>query len=432
MNSLLHEILAAREARAQRQQQLLCQFGVPLICFTMNIAGPVKDSPLIRRGFEAGLSLLDEKLTNIVFRDTVYAATGCEGYFSVDADASAIKEICTAIEDSCPLGRLFDMDVLATDGTKLERQASRSCLICGKAGRFCAASRAHSVEQLQQTTQRILTEHFAPLDAERVASLAVQALLDEVHTTPKPGLVDENNCGSHDDMDIPLFTASAHALRPFFKRCVLLGQQAIDQDTFPLLRAAGIEAEKQMFAATAGVNTHKGAIYTLGILCGAVGRLWRADAPFAPAECILQEAGAMTAPYAKADLAAITAPKTAGERLYQTFGLTGIRGEAAAGFPSIANISLPLYRQLRSSGKSKNDAAATTLLHLIAEVDDTTLYHRGGKDGAEFAKSAAAAILPTPTPAQLRLLDKKFIEMNLSPGGCADLLAATLLLDSLE
>ena len=422
MDISLQDILAAREARVQRQQQLLQQYCLPIVCFTMNIPGPQKNSPLIRRGFDEGISMLEKGLANIVFRDVFYAATGCEGYFVVDADASAIKAICTEIEESCPLGRLFDMDVLDAAGKKLERPIQRGCMVCGKAGRYCAASRAHSVALLQQTTQQILNAHFA---AKHIAQLAVQALLDEVHTTPKPGLVDEGNCGSHSDMDIPLFTASAHALQPYFFKCVLLGQQTADsapEETFPLLRAAGMDAEKQMLAATNGVNTHKGAIFTLGILCGAVGRMQKTDDPME----ILAESGRMAKPFMEADFASITTPQTAGQRLYRELGLTGIRGEAALGFPSIANIGLPIYLQQLSNGKSKNDAAAITLLHLIAHVQDTNLYRRGGKAGAEFAKNAAAAILPHPTAAEIAELDRKFIEKNLSPGGCADLLAATL------
>lgn len=432
MDISLQEISAAREARVLRQQRLLSKYGTPLVCFTMNIPGPTKDSPLLRRAFEAGLSMLESRLC-VVWRDISYAATGCEGYFAVNGNAADIKAICVGIEESCPMGRLFDMDVLDIDGKKLERKTERSCMVCGKPGRYCAASRAHDVATLQSVTCRLITDHFSAADAAHIADLAVQALLDEVHTTPKPGLVDETNCGSHKDMDIPLFTASAHALRPYFLQCVLIGQQTAQQPetTFSALRQAGLEAEKQMFAATGGVNTHKGAIYTLGILCGAAGRLWKADAPFAPAEQILQEAGHIAAPSAKADLAAITAPKTPGERLYQTLGIAGIRGEAALGFPSVANISLPIYRQLLDT-KSKNDAAAITLLHLIAGVDDTNLYHRGGKAGAEFAKNAAAALLPDPTAAQIAELDRCFIERNLSPGGCADLLAATLFIASLR
>ena len=141
------------------------------------------------------------------------------------------------------------MDVLDAVGRKLERPTQRSCMVCGAPGRFCAASRTHSADILQQRVAQIIGEHFSAADSIYIASAAVNALLQEVHTTPKPGLVDENNTGSHSDMDIPLFTASAKALQPYFRQCVELGQKTacnLPEETFPLLREAGLEAEKQM------------------------------------------------------------------------------------------------------------------------------------------------------------------------------------------
>ena len=207
MEVSLHDILEAREARARRQQALLEEYRVPLLCFTMNIAGPVKTTPLIRRGFEAGLALLDSRLPHgqLRYRKTQVLPTGCEAVFAVDMPAQALKQLCADIEENHPLGRLFDMDVIGTDGMKLERKTQRGCIVCGAPGRFCAASRAHSVQQLQSVTTEILTQYFRQRDPEWVASLATQSLLREVHTTPKPGLVDRRNNGSHKDIEYVAF-----------------------------------------------------------------------------------------------------------------------------------------------------------------------------------------------------------------------------------
>ena len=209
MDVRLIDILNAREARVHHQEILLTEYRAPLLCFTMNIAGPVKTSPMIERGFRAGLALLDRQ-ENILFKDVRILPTGCEAYYVISAPAAEIKDFCVRIEENHPLGRLFDMDVLDIDGTKLERENQRSCIVCGAPGRACAASRAHSVAQLQEITTRILTDFFR----EQVADLAVQCLIDEVHTTPKPGLVDQRNNGSHKDMDAALFVSSAQALGP--------------------------------------------------------------------------------------------------------------------------------------------------------------------------------------------------------------------------
>lgn len=431
MEVSLHDILNAREARAQQQKQLLAKYRLPLVCFTMNIAGPVKTTPLIQRGFYAGLEQLDRQLPfeQICFQQVQELPTGCEAVFAVDLPARELKRLCTDIEENHSLGRLFDMDVIDTDGRKLERETQRGCIVCGAPGRLCAASRAHSVQQLQAVTTQLLEQYFFPFD---LASTAVQSLIDEVHTTPKPGLVDRRNNGSHKDMDIPLFEASAQALRPYFEACVRIGQntaQLPPEETLPLLRAAGMEAEEAMFRTTGGVNTHKGAIYTLGLLCGSIGRLWSAQNPTPDVDTILAECKKMVGPSVQADLAAATG-KTAGERLYLQYGIRGIRGEAADGFPSVKNIGLPHFRQALANGLSQNDAGVLTLLHLIAQVQDTTLYHRGGCDGAQWAAAAAKKLLPCPSNAQIAQLDDAFIARNLSPGGCADLLAATYFLHS--
>lgn len=434
----LIQVLEARDRRFRIQQELLKAFHCPLICFTMNIAGPIKTSPLILRGFQEGIAALDKILPQnmLLTRRIIHEVTGFEAFYAVRMDAAALKQLCTGIENASPLGRLFDMDVLDTDGCKLERSTLRGCIVCGKPGRGCAAGRLHSVAQLQEVTYRILRDHFAIADRSKIAALAYESLLDEVNTTPKPGLVDRRNCGSHTDMDIRTFTASAKALWPYFAECVKIGQESSDcapDATFSLLRRAGLEAEKAMYQATGGINTHKGAIYTMGLLCGSIGRLWSPEAPFsgiAPTLTQCSQIGqSALADFAVADGA------TAGERLYLQRKLKGIRGEAAAGFPAVTNIALPAYTDALLQGLSPNDAAAITLLHLISQVEDTNLYHRGGEAGAAYAKDAARTLLrnnPWPTTQQLEELDEAFIARNLSPGGCADLLAAAFFLHKLS
>ena len=450
----LEQVLSAREARAALQQKLLNTYRCPLVSFTMNIAGPVKTSPLIERAFETGLDELVKHLPDekILFCHKTIEITGCEAMLSVDMEAVTLKKICTDIEDATPLGRLFDMDVLEPDGRKLDRDTvkggSRNCLVCGAPGRGCAARRLHSVSELQAVTHSIIKKHFAAADREHIAALAVQSLKDEVFTTPKPGLVDRRNNGSHADMNLPLFLLSADALKPYFAECVKIGQEAglnPAPETFPHLRQAGLKAEQTMFHATGGVNTHKGALYTLGVLCGALGRLWTPEKPIAATNALLAECAKMTAPHVENDFVALkkltpqltaTSPAglTSGQRLYLERGLTGIRGEVAAGLPSVAHIALPVYKKALQDGLQPQDAGAVTLLHLISQVNDTNLYHRGGLEGATFAADAARTLLKTadyPSVKQLESLDDAFIARNLSPGGCADLLAVTYFLHNL-
>ena len=436
MEVTLKEMLAAREARAFRQLELNRQWGMTLVSFSMNIPGPVKDTPLIRRGFEEGCAKLAAKLPSekIKYQQIIREKTGCEAVYVIDMDPMDVKRITTEIEDENRLGRLFDMDVLDSDLNKLDRE-----VVDGKSrapGRGCASRRVHSVDALQRATREILSEHFMETDAKRISELAVQALLDEVSTTPKPGLVDRRNSGSHTDMDISTFRASAGVLKPYFYTCVRIGQltkQLNAEETFYQLRKAGLLAEQDMYRATSGVNTHKGAIFTIGILCGAAGRLWSENNDWMEAD-LFEEVSAMTASPMANDLQNADA-NTAGMRLYQEYGIRGIRGEVSDGLPSVKDFGLPVYRNCLEKGMDQNRAGAIALLNLIVSVVDTNMIKRGGMEGAMEAIRKTAQLLllkDNPEDTEIEALDDWFIEKNLSPGGCADLLAAVYFIHALS
>lgn len=425
----LAEVLKARENRVAGQKEFLSRYNCPLICFTMNIAGPVKNSPLIERAFSEGVRRLEAAIPSekIIASDTLICNTGCEMIMAVDEKPPVLKDICTKIEEASPIGRLFDMDVICENGEKLSRKNERSCIVCGALGRGCSARRLHSVKELQTLTKKIICEHFRKTDREKIAALAVESLIFEARTTPKPGLVDANNNGSHTDMNLDIFIKSARSLEPYFTQCVEIGQSRSPDEIFPILRIAGIEAEKTMYKATGGVNTHKGAIYSMGIICGALGFLWQSDNPVADIDEIFSVCSTLTTDSVKEDFLKID-KSTAGGRLYLEKGIKGIRGEVSEGFPSVKNIGLPAFKKALSDGFSENDAAVFALLHLLANVDDTNILSRGGTEGSIFAKSEAKEILSKsefPILKQVEVLDQAFIERNLSPGGCADLLAVT-------
>lgn len=417
----LSDILLAREQRVQRQQALLREFGKPLICFTMNIAGEHKNSPLIKQGFLLGGRILKAQLP-VLYCETSLADTGCEGYYVTDLPASEAKKLCTQIENSLPVGRLFDMDVLDENGRKLERETPRSCLLCDKDARICARTRAHGLAALQEKTKELLQEAVAHDRATRIAEMATRALLFEVCTTPKPGLVDCNNSGSHKDMDIFSFMASSAALTPYFYDCARIGMT--QGDMFPRLRFAGKNAEAAMYRATGGVNTHKGAIFSLGLLCAASGRAGES------AETILAECAVICKGVCARDFANITAEnaKTVGERLYAQYGLTGVRGQAEAGFPAVREVGLPTLREGLKQGLSLHRAGAATLLALLRATHDTNMIARGGMGRCQATLAEIEKLERFPDEKRLLELDQSFIEQNLSPGGAADLLALTYFL----
>lgn len=396
-------MLLARDRRASRQAALLSRYGRPVISFTMNIAGPVKDSPLIRYAFRSGLRQLEALPCAQLCREVIFEPTGPEALLVYETqDARLLKAFCIRLESEGEAGRLFDLDVLDANGEKLSRETGRTCLVCGGPVSICSRSRAHGLETITARTRTIL-EAFA---AETLGEMAENALLAEVHFTPKPGLVDEANNGAHRDMDVPLFERSAHALRPCFEEFVRLGIQGASPAA---LQQAGVRAEQAMFAATGGVNTHKGAIYSGALLLHAAGRLLSGEE-----EGDLYELAAQTA-------AAIPAPTgTHGAAVRAQCG--GIRTEAVSGYPTAQAV----LRQLRQSGP------LDALLLSISRLDDSTLWHRGGAEGAQLVRSRAADILAAPASereARTRRLDAELIERNLSPGGSADLLAMAFFLE---
>lgn len=436
----LRQILEARDRRASRQKALLEQYRVPLVSFTMNIPGPVKNSGCIRRAFGLGRRQLLDGLTQlrapVLHREELDKDTGCEGLYAVNLPVAVLKELACRLEEGSELGRLFDMDVLRPDGTKVSRSIPRRCLLCGKPAAECGRNRTHTAAQLQARTREILSAALENHDAETAAVLAVRALLYEVCTTPKPGLVDRANNGSHPDMNFFTFLDSASALGPYFAQCVRLGRRTAGQPapcTLARLRWPGRLAESVMLRATGGVNTHKGAIYTLGLACGALGRL---DSWENPAR-VLDEISAMAAGTVERELAGLDGRRagTAGEKFYLRYGTGGVRGEAEAGFPAVREYGLPVLENGLAQGKTIDEAGAAALLALLAHTVDTNMMARGG---AESQRDEAARLerwlkeSPYPGRTAIQALDREYIERNLSPGGSADLLALCYLLHFLR
>lgn len=442
----LPEMLDARERRVFRQQQLLEKYHSPLICFTMNIAGPVKNSALIRRGFDLGKRLLRERMDAAgikpLYTEESHGATGNEAFYLLQEKPLAIKKITSEVEDESPLGRLFDMDVLRTDGQKVDRAElglpPRRCLICGGPAKECSRSRRHSVEELSRRTREILQTALEETDARDAAVLAVRALLYEVCTTPKPGLVDCANSGSHRDMDIFTFMNSSSTLYPYFEACTRIGRQTSllpAPETFLRLRPAGKKAESDMFSATGGINTHKGAIFSMGVLCGALGRLPREQ--WKTPTAVAAECAAMTRGLTASDFAGLTEETavTTGQKLYLQYQITGIRGQVEAGFPAVQKAGLPVLKEGIARGLSLNDAGCAALLALMVSSTDTNLIARSDVAASRKTTGAIKKLLdtsPYPDRQTLLQLDRQFIRQNLSPGGSADLLAICYFLYFLE
>jgi len=210
--------------------------------------------------------------------------------------------------------------------------------------------------------------------AERLGDVAAAALVAELETWPKPGLVSHVDRGSHDDMDHTTFRRSAAAIRPFYARLAMAGSASGDMER---LRQIGREAEDAMLAATGGVNTHRGAIFGLGLLCAAAGAA-SVESPVTPARpSAAQLADIVARRWGDAILRGPIPLRSHGSDVLRRFGAGGARAEAAAGFPQVREIGLPALRQGRALAHDEGAARVQAFFALMAEVEDTNLLHRG-------------------------------------------------------
>jgi triphosphoribosyl-dephospho-CoA synthase len=267
------------------------------------------------------------------------------------------------------------------------------------------------------------------LPAEQLGHLASLCLRLEVETYPKPGLVSHVDNGAHRDMDAALLSLSAETLMPFFSELAAAGAEGAGMNR---LRAIGVAAERAMLAATHGVNTHRGAIFGLGLLCAATG--------YRNAVGVCKSLGRLVSERWGDDiLSGPVSLHSHGAVAARRYGAGGARVEAAEGFPSVYDIALPALHAARELAPHDEEAVRVqTCMRLIAEVTDTNLLHRGGPEGLRFAQASASSFLAAggvgSSEWRRRAADihQAFVSRHLSPGGSADLLAMALFVDRLE
>lgn len=274
-----------------------------------------------------------------------------------------------------------------------------------------------------------------------IGGYAENALREEVYTTPKPGLVDLHDTGAHRDMDVYTFEKSARALGPYFSEMAVAGylEDGPPERVFREIRRIGIMAEKAMFRATGGVNTHKGAVFTLGILSAAAGYCFREYGDFETRQ-ILRTAGKMTCSVLEEEFQSMKMrkPETAGERLYKLYGERGVRGEAQKGFPVISRYGYPMMKNCFTAGEDRNRTYLNVLLYIMTELNDTNILARGTWDDLRWLKRKSAAVMKDGGAfsqegyRRIVKMNEECISRNISPGGAADMLAAVIFLYRLE
>ena len=299
------------------------------------------------------------------------------------------------------------------------------------------------------------------------------ALLGEVYATPKPGLVDRRDTGAHRDMNYETFLASTEAITPYMVRMFAEGMDATaagqtPEEVFQTIRGLGVDAEHAMYVATEGINTHKGMIFTMGIVLAATGILYAREDKMSgqiTVDAILDLTREMTARSMAEDFRKMLThpPKTHGERLFCEHGERGIRGQAMEGFPILRDTAVPWLRRFQNIGTDaelqlelsgcatlqigllrdrghmhaehfENAVHVSTLIAIMSVLNDTNVYIRSSYEDMCWLQAESSTILGMGAMfteegvRAIEALNTACIEKNISPGGAADILAVAILL----
>ncbi|MFA0966786.1 triphosphoribosyl-dephospho-CoA synthase [Pseudomonas amygdali] len=276
-----------------------------------------------------------------------------------------------------------------------------------------------------------LTPQAASL-AERLADLAVDALIAEADLSPKPALVDRRGSGAHTDLHLGLMHSSALSLWPTFKLMADAAGQfnTVGQPLREALGRLGREGEATMLRTTLGVNTHRGAIWALGLLVTAAALDARNCAP----EAVFARAASL----AQIKDREVLVQGSHGNEVVRRYGVMGAREQAQQGFPAVRDFALPQLQRSRAGGSGEQNARLDALLAIMTTLSDTCVLHRAGIEGLHTMQRGAQHVLDVGGSASLagrralNQLDQQLLALNASPGGAADLLAACLFIDGLE
>lgn len=296
----------------------------------------------------------------------------------------------------------------------------------------------------EKTKKRL--RNFVPVTSSAfyVSEIAMRSILLELAATPKPGLVDRFNNGSHDDMSYETFILSTSAIIPYFSYMAQAGiEYGISSgplhNLLPVIRTIGLAAEKHMFSVTDGINTQKGIIFLIGLTCAACGYLIAVKEMITPLtlSAVIKE---ISKDIVKNELSDLDSKRllTSGEEIFLQYKMSGVRGEAQEGFPSVKKYGLPALKHALNSGLDLNYASLQALCNIMAHLDDTALLHRHSLAILRTVQCEMdelyqqGGLLTDEGREKWNRLEKRYNKKGINPGGSADLMAVTLMFYFLE
>lgn len=266
-----------------------------------------------------------------------------------------------------------------------------------------------------------------------VADLATNALTEELNTSVKFGLVCPSHNGSHDDLDFELMKKSINSLYDGFVALVKVGFEfnAPLENLLNEARKVGLESEKAMFKATNGSNTHKGALFCIGLFCVAIGWLVGRGESFSPKNCS-KVIAKICKGICKRELTNTLSPTTHGEKMYAKYSVSGARGSAERGFLESVENFLPIWKQIKTQTENYDLAKTRLLAYVVSKTDDTNILYRSDEKTLALAQNKCRDLYLDFDEQKAKETEDWFINLNISCGGSADMLGLTLFLDGLE
>ena len=441
---LITEFLLDRDRRVLYQEHLLKENkDKTLVTIRINYPGIEKSNYITDNIVN---TIYNEILTYygkfIVFEDKYKNKEGIVAHFLFDLDFVNVKKEMINVEEEHILGRCLDIDVYTLKNDKvigISRsdlfKKPRRCFICDLDAKICSRAQTHTIDEIKNYFE-VVYKNFKDSQkkteslAYEVSQMALKAMISEVSTFPSFGLVSPISSGAHKDMDYYTFLNSAVAITPFLKKMFEVGYSYYSPEyIFDAIRDIGKECEKKMFEATNNINTHKGMIFLMGISMAAIGKALYENKEFYQIQDIIKSMvknilDDFKELHKKEKL-------THGERLYLEYGFTGIRGQVQDGLSVLFDNIIDNYI---NSDLKENDLYTQILIELMARVEDSTVVYRHDISTLRKVQSDAkdllnmGGIFTEEGKQKCHELEDIYINENISPGGCADLLAISILL----
>ena len=441
---VITEFLFDREKRVAYQERLLKENkNNTLVTIRINYPGIEKSNYITD---DIVNTIYNDILTYykkyIVFKHKYRNKEGIIGHFLFDLDFVNVKKIMINIEEEHILGRCLDIDVYTYKNDKfigISRadlfKKPRKCFICDLDAKICSRAQNHSMENIKAYFEEVYKRHKEQekkrqVLAYEVSQLAFKSMISEVSTFPSFGLVSPITSGAHKDMDYYTFLDSALAITPYLKEMFEVGYSFYKEEyIFDTIRNIGKICEEKMFEATNNINTHKGMIFLMGISVAAIGKALYDNKDFYEIKNIIK----VMVKDILNDFRDLDNKKnlTHGEKLYLEYGFTGIRGQVKDGLSILFDYIIKEYENCQLKG---NDLYTQILIELMSRVEDSTIVYRHDINTLRRVQKDAMEVLSIggifTNAGKLRCheLEEIYINDYISPGGCADLLAISILL----